>query len=232
METENILYSEVCKHRQFVLSFSSFSTHSFFFLTLFCFLIIFFCLLALWYIGLYSTVTPPLSLCVLSFLSPGSCGAVWASTVWGNCSSLSSWWHCCFPLSPLSLLQRITSSHIRKDQRAENSFAFLSLLNWIPSLWFSSQRSCTLYLHFLCPSACSLPSCYLSILLVIKLAFWLPVSPLCLSLNHLLTLSFWVSCQLRFRLLQGRNCCSIKRKNDWERWWSSCGPPESKYNTF
>lgn len=31
METENILYSEVCKHRQFVLSFSSFSTHSFFF---------------------------------------------------------------------------------------------------------------------------------------------------------------------------------------------------------
>lgn len=35
---------------------------------------------------------PPISLCVLSFLSPGSCGAVWASTVWGNCSSLSSWW--------------------------------------------------------------------------------------------------------------------------------------------
>lgn len=83
-------------------------------------------------------------------------------------SSLSSVW-----------LQRITSSHIRKDQRAENSFAFLSLLNWIPSLWFSSQRSfhslptlplsiCLLSaqllsVHSACYQACLLVACFPSV---------------------------------------------------------------------
>lgn len=93
METENILYSEVCKHRQFVLSFSSFSTHSFFFFNFILFS--HYLLLSagpLIYRTLQHSHPPPISLCVLSFLSPGSCGAVWASTVWGNCSSLSSWW--------------------------------------------------------------------------------------------------------------------------------------------